>query len=234
MMTAALPEILLPLWVSIKLAAVTTACLLLLGTPLAYWLARPSRLSAVRRLKIVLMGVIALPLILPPTVLGFYLLLFMSPNFGVGRWLSAHGIPSLAFSFQGLVIGSILYSFPFYVQPVYAQFARIPSSVLEVATLLESRWYRRFWVALLPQARVGMLLGALVSFAHTIGEFGVVLMIGGSIAGETKVVSIAIYEQVEALNYGTAHLLSMLLIVMAMLMIALIATVSRHMPRASS
>ena len=226
-------QALLPLWVSLKLAAVTTLCLLLLGTPLAYWLARGSRHIALRRLKIVLMGVIALPLILPPTVLGFYLLLLMSPNFGVGRWLAAHQIPSLAFSFTGLVIGSIVYSLPFFVQPVYAQFARVPRSTFEVASLLEPRWYRRFWVAILPQARIGMLLGSLVSFAHTIGEFGVVLMIGGSIAGETKVVSIAIYEQVEALNYANAHLLSGLLIVLALLLLALITTVSRYLPRPS-
>ena len=222
---------LLPLWVSLKLAAVTTGCLLLLGTPLAYWLARGSRHQGIRRIKLLLMGIIALPLILPPTVLGFYLLLLMSPNFGLGRWLMAHGIPSLAFSFTGLVIGSIVYSLPFFVQPVYAQFARVPRSVFEVASLLEPRAYRRFLLAILPQARVGILLGALVSFAHTIGEFGVVLMIGGSISGETKVVSIAIYEQVEALNYTNAHILSALLIVLALLLLTLIAAASRYLPK---
>ena len=222
---------LLPLWVSLKLAAVTTGCLLLLGTPLAYWLARGSRHQGIRRIKLLLMGIIALPLILPPTVLGFYLLLLMSPNFGLGHWLTAHGIPSLAFSFTGLVIGSIVYSLPFFVQPVYAQFARVPRSVFEAASLLEPRPYRRFLLAILPQARVGILLGALVSFAHTIGEFGMVLMIGGSISGETKVVSIAIYEQVEALNYTNAHILSALLIVLALLLLTLIAMASRYLPK---
>ena len=226
-----LSEMLTPFWVSLKLAGITTLCLLLLGTPLAYWLAKPSRYLFFRRLKLVLMGVIAMPLVLPPTVIGFYLLLLLSPNSAVGAWLAEHNIRSLVFTFEGLVIGSIIYSLPFFVQPVYAQFLRIPISVMEMAQLLEPNRLRRFFTIALPQARVGIILGSLISFAHTIGEFGVVLMIGGSIAGETKVISIAIYEQVEALNYQAAHSMSILLILVGMLMVTLIASVSQSMRR---
>ncbi|WP_372845033.1 molybdate ABC transporter permease subunit [Psychrobacter sp.] len=220
-------DMLLPVWVSIKLAGVTTLCLLVLATPLAYWLAKPSRGRIMGRIKIMLMGVIAMPLVLPPTVIGFYLLLLLSPNFGIGKWLLQYNINAFVFTFEGLVIGSIIYSLPFFVQPVYAQFLRIPASVMEVASLLEPSRFRRFIRVALPQARIGIILGSLISFAHTIGEFGVVLMIGGSISGETKVVSIAIYEQVEALNYDGAHLMSAILIIMGMGMVALIASVSR-------
>ena len=220
-------DMLSPLWVSVKLASVTTLCLLLFATPIAYWLAKPSRRRSIGRLKIVLMGIIAMPLVLPPTVIGFYLLLLLSPSVGIGRWLSEHNISPLIFTFEGLVIGSIIYSLPFYIQPVYAQFLRIPKSVTEVASLLEPSRLRRFMSVALPQAKVGIILGALVSFAHTIGEFGVVLMIGGSISGETKVVSIAIYEQVEALNYEAAHMMSGILVIIGVVMVALIASVSR-------
>jgi len=226
-----LSAMLMPFWVSLKLAGVTTLCLLLLATPLAYWLARSSRYRFVSRFKVILLGVIAMPLVLPPTVIGFYLLLLMSPNSLIGQWLSAHNLAGLVFTFEGLVIGSIIYSLPFYVQPVYAQFLRIPKSVTEMAQLLEASRLRRFITIALPQARIGIILGSLISFAHTIGEFGVVLMIGGSISGETKVISIAIYEQVEALNYETAHLMAAVLVVTGMLMVTLIASVSKSMQR---
>lgn len=171
-------DMLSPFWVSIKLAGVTTICLLLFATPVAYWLAKPSRRQVVARLKVLLMGIIAMPLVLPPTVIGFYLLLLLSPSVGIGKWLSEHHISPLIFTFEGLVIGSIIYSLPFYIQPVYAQFLRIPQSVMEVAHLLEPSRFKRFLRVALPQARVGIVLGSLISFAHTIGEFGVVLMIG--------------------------------------------------------
>ncbi len=227
MAPALISDMLLPVWVSIKLAGVTTLCLLVFATPLAYWLAKPSRSRIAGRIKIMLMGVIAMPLVLPPTVIGFYLLLLLSPNFGIGKWLLQYNISAFVFTFEGLVIGSIIYSLPFFVQPVYAQFLRLPTSVMEVASLLEPSRFRRFIRVALPQARIGIILGSLISFAHTIGEFGVVLMIGGSISGETKVVSIAIYEQVEALNYEAAHMMSAILIIMGMVMVALIASVSR-------
>ena len=224
-------DMLSPFWVSIKLASITTLCLLLFATPMAYWLAKPSQKKAVGRFKILLMGIIAMPLVLPPTVIGFYLLLLLSPSMGIGQWLIEHNISPLVFTFEGLVVGSIIYSLPFYIQPVYAQFLRIPQSVTEVAHLLEPSRLRRFVKVALPQARVGIILGSLISFAHTIGEFGVVLMIGGSISGETKVVSIAIYEQVEALNYEAAHMMSGILIIMGVVMVALIASVSRMSQR---
>lgn len=224
-------EMLTPFWVSIKLAGITTLSLLLLATPLAYWLAKPSRHRFISRIKVLLMGLIAMPLVLPPTVIGFYLLLLMSPNSTFGSWLAEHNVGTLIFTFKGLVIGSIIYSLPFYVQPVYAQFLRIPKSVTEMARLLESSHLRRFISIALPQARTGIVLGSLISFAHAIGEFGVVLMIGGSISGETKVVSIAIYEQVEALNYATAHTMAAMLIVIGIVMITLITIISKPMQR---
>ena len=220
-------DMLSPFWVSIKLASVTTICLLLFATPVAYWLAKPSRRQVVARIKVLLLGIIAMPLVLPPTVIGFYLLLLLSPNVGIGKWLIEHNISPLIFTFEGLVIGSIIYSLPFYIQPVYAQFLRIPQSVMEMAHLLEPSRLKRFFRVALPQVRVGIVLGSLISFAHTIGEFGVVLMIGGSISDETKVVSIAIYEQVEALNYEAAHMMSGILIIIGVIMVALIASVSR-------
>lgn len=224
---------LLPLWLSIKLASITTLCLLLFATPIAYWLAKPSSSNLIARIKIMLMGVIAMPLVLPPTVLGFYLLLLLSPNFALGKWLMAHDIGALAFTFEGLVLGSIIYSLPFYVQPVYAQFLRIPKSVSDMALLLEPSRLRRFTAVALPQAKTGIILGSLISFAHTIGEFGVVLMIGGSIAGETKVISIAIYEQVEALNYEMAHTMSLLLVLLGIVLVGLIASINRQVNEGS-
>lgn len=227
LLSPSLADMLLPLWLSIKLASVTTFCLLIFATPLAYWLAKPSSNGIIARLKIMLMGIIAMPLVLPPTVLGFYLLLLLSPKSALGQWLIAHDIGALAFTFEGLVIGSIIYSLPFYMQPVYAQFLRIPKSVNDMARLMEANRLRRFWRVALPQAKSGIILGSLISFAHTIGEFGVVLMIGGSIAGETKVISIAIYEQVEALNYGMAHTMSLLLIGLGVVLVALIASINK-------
>jgi molybdate transport system permease protein len=173
------------------------------------------------------MGIIAMPLVLPPTVIGFYLLLLLSPSSGIGHYLHELGVSPLIFTFEGLVVGSIIYSLPFYIQPVYAQFLRIPKSVMDMASLLEPSRLKRFMRVALPQAKVGIILGSLISFAHTIGEFGVVLMIGGSISGETKVVSIAIYEQVEALNYDAAHMMSGVLIIIGMIMVALIASVNK-------
>lgn len=228
---AQLSEMLLPLWVSLKLAGVTTLCLLLFATPLAYWLAKCSRTPWLARLKVMVMGIIAMPLVLPPTVIGFYLLLIMSPNFGIGKILVKHNLSALAFTFEGLVIGSILYSLPFYIQPVYAQFLRIPKNVSDMAYLLEASRLRRFFRVSLPQAKSGIVLGSLISFAHTIGEFGVVLMIGGSISGETKVISIAIYEQVEALNYDMAHTMSLILIIMGIVLVGLIAGINNVIQR---
>lgn len=216
-----------PFWYSLKLAGITTLCLILLGTPLAYWLSLKSQHHWIARIKLVVLGITALPLILPPTVIGFYLLLAFSPNHWSGQLLMQLGIGPLAFTFQGLVISSIIYSLPFFVQPVYAQFKAISQSVHDAAHMLEASAWRRLVFVMLPQAKVGLTLGSLISFAHTIGEFGVVLMIGGSISAETKVASIAIYEQVESLNYTAAHQMSLLLLLFALVILSLIAMLNK-------
>ncbi|MDF1823972.1 MAG: molybdate ABC transporter permease subunit [Verrucomicrobiales bacterium] len=195
------------LWLTVKLALITTGTLLLLGIPLAWWLARTSC-----RFKFLLDAVIALPLVLPPTVLGFYLLFVLGPK-------GPFGDTSLAFTFTGLIVGSVIYSLPFVVQPIQNAFAAIRREHLEVASTLGSSAVRRFFTIALPLARPGILTGAVLGFAHTLGEFGVVLMIGGNIPGSTRVVSIAIYDHVEGLNYGDAHRLSLVLLCLSFLML---------------
>ncbi|OQX41304.1 MAG: molybdenum ABC transporter permease subunit, partial [Candidatus Sedimenticola endophacoides] len=184
------------LWVTLKLALTTTLVLLLGGTPLAWWLARTRT-----RMKPAIEAVLALPLVLPPTVIGFYLLIALGPNGPIGgamRWL---GGPSPAFTFSGLVIGSVIYSLPFVVQPLHNAFSAIGERPLEVAATLRASPRDRFFSVVLPLARPGFITAAVLGFAHTVGEFGVVLMIGGNIPGETQVLSIAIYDHVEALEY---------------------------------
>jgi len=191
------------LWVSLRLAALTTLILLVLGAPLAWWLARGRF-----RGRILIEAVISLPLVLPPTVLGFYLLVALAPQGPLGRLMQALGLAPLAFTFSGLVIGSCLYSLPFVVQPLRDAFAAIGERPLEAAATLRAGPLDRFFTIILPLARPGILTAAVLGFAHTLGEFGVVLMIGGNIPGRTRVLSIAIYDHVEALDYGRAHLLS--------------------------
>ncbi len=201
-----LPD-LTPLWITLQLALVSTLILLVLGTPLAWWLAR-SRMRA----RVVVEALVALPLVLPPTVLGFYLLLALSPQGWIGASVAAMGGPQLAFSFTGLVIGSVLYSLPFVVQPLQNAFAAIGDHPLEAAATLRAGPVDRFFTVAAPLAWSGYVTAATLGFAHTLGEFGVVLMIGGNIPGETQVVSIAIYDHVEALEYGSAHFWSALLL----------------------
>ena len=191
------------LWVTLKLASLTTLILLLLGTPLAWWLAHTRW-----RYKFVLEAVIALPLILPPTVLGFYLLLLLGAQGPIGGLMQSLGGRPLAFSFGGLVVGSMIYSMPFVVQPLQNAFHAIGRRPLEVAATLRASPLDRFFSIVIPLARPGFVTAAVLGFAHTVGEFGVVLMIGGNIPGETQVLSIAIYDHVEALEYGRAHWLS--------------------------
>ncbi len=196
-----------PLWLTLRLATVTTLVLLVLGTPLAWWLARTQC-----RLRAAVEALVALPLVLPPTVLGFYLLVALSPQGPIGAAMDAVGGPQLAFSFTGLVIGSVIYSLPFVVQPLQNAFAGIAPRTLEAAATLGAGPADRFLSIVLPLARTGFLAAITLGFAHTVGEFGVVLMIGGNIPGATQVLSIAIYDQVEALQYQTAHLWSALLL----------------------
>jgi molybdate transport system permease protein len=177
--------------------------LLIAGTPLAWWLARSQA-----RWKEVVGSLVALPLVLPPTVLGFYLLLMMGPEGPVGRLTQALGIGTLPFTFAGLVVGSVIYSMPFVVQPVRNAFDAVGDRPLEVAATLRASPLRRFFTIALPLARPGMLTGSVLGFAHTVGEFGVILMIGGNIPGETKVLSVAIYDHVESLEWTQAHWLA--------------------------
>lgn len=208
-----------PLWLTLELAAVTTAILLLLGTPIAWWLARTRS-----RLKVPVEALTALPLVLPPTVLGFYLLLLMNPTSALGSfWLTLTG-DSLTFSFAGLVVASVVYSLPFMVQPLATAFDTIGRAPLEAAASLGASPLDTFFSVVVPQSARGFLSALVLTFVHTIGEFGVVLMVGGNIPGETRVISIAIYEQVETLNYQDAHILSLSLVAFALL--ALIITYS--------
>jgi len=188
---------------TLLLASVTTLVLLIVGTPLAWWLARSKA-----RWKEAVAAVVALPLVLPPTVLGFYLLIALGPD-GPGGWIARQfGERTLAFSFEGLVIGSVVYSLPFVVQPIRNAFEAIGERAFEVAATLRASPWDRFWSVAVPLARPGFLSGAVLGFAHTVGEFGVILMIGGSIPGETKVLSIAIYDYVETLRWAEAHWLA--------------------------
>lgn len=210
--------------VTLKLAAISTLLLLLLGTPLAWWLARSQW-----KYKVFLEAVIALPLVLPPTVLGFYLLLALGPNGPIGDLMQWLGGQSLAFTFAGLVIGSVIYSMPFVVQPLQNAFSAIGTRPLEAAATLGASPLDRFVTVAIPLARPGFITAAVLGFAHTLGEFGVVLMIGGNIPGETQVLSIAIYDHVEALEYSHAHWLSGGLILLSFLMLVSIYTVNRRL-----
>ncbi|GGE72469.1 molybdate ABC transporter permease subunit [Massilia psychrophila] len=190
-------------WLTLKLATLVTFLLLLLGTPVAWWLARTQS-----RLKNIVGALVALPLVLPPTVLGFYLLLTMGPNGPIGHLTQALGIGLLPFTFPGLVIGSVFYSMPFVVQPLQNAFEAIGTRPLEVAATLRASPLDTFFSVVLPLAKPGFITAATLGFAHTIGEFGVVLMIGGNIPNETRVVSVQIYGHVEAIEYAQAHWLA--------------------------
>jgi molybdate transport system permease protein len=211
------------LTLSLQLASVTTACLLLLGTPLAWWLARTRS-----RWAVPIQTLVALPLVLPPTVLGFYLLLSLSPQGPVGQLSEWLGGPRLVFSFTGLVIGSIVYSLPFVVQPLQNAFTSIGRRPLDVAASLRAGPWDTFFRVVVPLARPGYLTAGVLGFAHTLGEFGVVLMIGGNIPGQTQVASIAIYEHVEALAYQQAHGLAAVLVVLSVLMLLVVYGVNRR------
>ncbi len=191
------------IWLTLRLAATVTALLLLISTPIAWWLARTS--SA---FKAPVAALVALPLVLPPTVLGFYLLLAMGPDGPIGKLTDSLGLGLLPFSFWGLVIGSMFYSLPFVVQPIQNAMEAIGDRPLEVAATLRANPWDRFFTVVLPLAKPGFVTAAVLGFAHTVGEFGLVLMIGGNIAGETRVVSVAIYDHVEAMEYAQAHGLS--------------------------
>ncbi len=208
---------------TLKLAAVTTGLLLLIGLPVAWWLARTRW-----RGRFLIEAIVALPLVLPPTVLGFYLLLLLGPHGPVGTALAAMGLAPIVFSFPGLVVGSIFYSLPFAVQPLQQAFERTGEGLLEAAATLRAGPWDAFFSVVLPLARRGILTAAVLSFAHTLGEFGVILMIGGNIPDQTRVASIAIYSHVEAMEYASAHTLAAVLTISAALMLVLVFLLNRR------
>ena len=202
------------IFLTLRLATTVTLILLVLGAPLAWWLARTNS-----RLKGPIGALVALPLVLPPTVLGFYLLLALGPNGPIGQVTQSLGLGTLAFSYSGLVIGSVLYSLPFVVQPLQNAFEAIGDRPLEVAATLGASPIDRYFSIAVPMAKPGFFTAAVLGFAHTVGEFGVVLMIGGNIPGETRVVSVQIYDHVEALAYDEANRLALLMIVFSFLVL---------------
>lgn len=215
-----------PILLTLELATLTTLILLVVGTPLAWWLARSGAWW-----KEAVATVVALPLVLPPTVLGFYLLVALGPN-GPGGWLAGFwGGRSLAFTFEGLVIGSVLYSMPFVVQPIRNAFEAFGERPLEAAATLRASPLDTFFTVALPLARPGFLTGAVLGFAHTVGEFGVVLMIGGNIPGETKVLSVAIYDYVETLEWDKAHLLAGGMLAFSFIVILSMMTLEKRIGR---
>ena len=205
---------------TLRLASVTTLLLLLVGTPIAWWLARTRS-----RLKAAVGAVVALPIVLPPTVLGFYLLVAMGPRGALGQLTQALGLGLLPFSFAGLVVASVFYSMPFVVQPLQQAFEAIGEATLEAAATLRAGPWDRFCSVAVPLARPGFLTAAVLGFAHTVGEFGVVLMIGGNIPGQTRVISIQIYDHVEALEYAPAHALSAAMLLFSFAVLLLVYTV---------
>ena len=209
--------------ITIKLAIVSTSILILIGTPIAWWLSQTKF-----KFKAVFEAIIALPLILPPTVLGFYLLITLGSNGPIGKLLESLGGSSIAFTFTGLVVGSVIYSMPFVVQPLQNSFSSVGRRPLEVAATLGASKIDRFFSVAVPLARSGFITAAVLGFAHTVGEFGVVLMIGGNIPGETGVVSIAIYDHVEAMEYGQAHWLAGGLLAISFLMLLFVYIINRH------
>ena len=219
---------LIALFVTLKLASISTIVLILIGTPIAWWLSHSHW-----RYKYFVEAIIALPLILPPTVLGFYLLVSLGPNGPIGGLSSALGGESLAFTFTGLVIGSVMYSMPFVIQPLQNAFSAIGQRPLEVAATLGASPIDRFFSIALPMARPGFITASVLGFAHTLGEFGVVLMIGGNIPGRTKVVSISIYDHVEALEYGQAHALSASLLLFSFVLLLIVYGANRRFSVAS-
>ncbi len=215
-----------PVLLSFKLAGLTTLLLLILGTPIAWWLARSRAWY-----KQMIASVVASPLVLPPTVIGFYLLLLLGPNGPVGRLTEALGLGVLPFTFGGLLVASVFYSMPFVVQPLQNAFEAIGDRPLEVAATLRASPLDSFFTVAVPLARPGFLTAAVLGFAHTVGEFGVVLMIGGNIPGETRVLSVAIYDHVESLEYGQAHMISAGMIGFAFLVLLTLYLVNGRLNR---
>ncbi|MDR3370666.1 molybdate ABC transporter permease subunit [Rhodoferax sp.] len=221
------PDNLQAIGLTLKVATLTTSILLLIGTPLAWWLARSGSW-----IKKPLAALVSLPLVLPPSVLGFYLLVAMGPHGPVGQWTQAMGWGVLPFTFAGLVVGSVLYSLPFMVQPVQNAMAALGDRPLEVAATLRASKLDTFFHIVLPLCKPGLITGTIMSFAHTVGEFGVVLMVGGNIPGVTRVISVQIYDHVEAMEYGEAHRLAAVMLGFSFLVLLVLHTYNqRSQPR---
>lgn len=215
------------LWLTFRLAAVTTLLLILIGIPIAYGISQSRS-----RFKPAMEALISMPLVLPPTVLGFYLLIAFSPSGWLGAWLEQALGLKLVFTFAGLVVGSIFYSLPFMVQPVQSGFENLPPNLAEASFTLGKSRLETLLRVQLPNIKPALLTGIVLSFAHTVGEFGVILMIGGNIPGQTRVASIAIYDEVEALNYGMANQYALVLIAFAFFILAMVYGINRQMLRA--
>ncbi|MBG9375719.1 molybdate ABC transporter permease subunit [Panacibacter sp. DH6] len=212
-----------PFWLTVKLAFVTTIILLLCAIPLAWWLAYKKD-----NFKTIIEAVVSLPLVLPPSVIGFYLLLAFSPSNAFGKMLEQYFDVRLAFSFPGLVIASVIYSLPFMIHPVHAGFTALSQSLREASYSLGKSKWQTLWHVLLPNIKPALLSGIVLTFAHTIGEFGVVLMIGGNIPGQTKVASIAIYDEVETMNYAAANAYALILFVAAFIILLALYLINRR------
>ena len=211
-----------PVWLSIQLSLITTLILLVTGLPVAYWLSRKSSIP-----KLVVEAIITMPLVLPPSVLGFYLLLSFSPQNALGRWLHNTFDIQLVFSFGGLVLASVLYSLPFMINPVKSAFVQLPHSIAEASYTMGKSGRQTFFHILIPNIRSSILTAAVLTFAHTLGEFGVVLMIGGNIPGVTKVASIAIYDSVERMDYANANNYSLILFSITFVIVLTVFIVNR-------
>ncbi len=214
------------IWLTVQLATITTLILLVIAVPLAWWLSQTHS-----RWRAVIGALVALPLVLPPTVLGFYILVMLGPQGWIGQITSGLGLGVLSFSFTGLVIGSVIFSLPFAVQPIQYAFEAIGQRPLEVAATLRARPLDAFFTVALPLAKPGLLTAAVLTFAHTVGEFGVVLMIGGNIPGETQVVSTQIYNHVEAMEYAQAHWLAACMVVFSFVVLLLLARLKKRSDR---
>lgn len=215
-----------PFILTLKLALVTTCVLFVIGIPLAYWLA-----YSTQKFKIIIEALVTLPIVLPPSVLGFYLLLAFSPQNFFGMWLEKYFDIRLAFTFSGLVVASVIYSLPFMVQPIQSGFQHLPRSMMEASYTLGKGTITTLFKVLLPNIKISLLTGTILAFAHTIGEFGVVLMVGGNIPHETNMVSVAIYDEVESMNYKTANAYSLLLLGFTFLVLVIIYLINHNRRR---
>ncbi|WP_298218970.1 molybdate ABC transporter permease subunit [Halothiobacillus sp.] len=214
-----------PILLTLEVATITAFVLLLIGTPIAWWLAHMRS-----RARIFLEALVALPLVLPPTVLGFYLIIALNPDGSIAQFLKFFGITGqLTFNKTGLVIGSVVYSFPFTVQPIMAAFESLPTQIVDAARTMRASFLDRFFTVIVPLARQGFLVGVVLTFAHTVGEFGVVLMVGGNIEGMTRTVSIAIFDHVESLEYTEAHVLSILMVIFSLLVLMFVYGLNRRL-----